>query len=163
MADKTLFIFDANSFADSGSPADVSAIAYRPVRLFDADAVESIVTPSVRMPETWTGGALKLIVAYCMVGANTSDDVYCYANIAAMTDGDTGMDGQSFDMANIVTPTVPDLAYEADQFEITLTNDDDVAAGDLITLAFARWSDQDADKATGDMAVFSITLVEVEA
>lgn len=171
MADNVLFVFPASAMEDGDidpatfANADTGLIAYRAVRLFDDGSInphEVTQLPGVRMPEAYAGGVLKLIGQYCMVDANTSDKAYLSAKCEALTDGDAGVDSESWDTGNLLAKTVPDTAHEIDDFEITLTNKDSVEVGDSFRIQFRRLGgNKTNDTAAGDLALFCLSLVEV--
>ena len=102
------------------------------------------------------GGNPTLKGSYKMTGANTSKSVGLVCQVAAVSDGDTHSTVE-FDTANTLTESVPDTADESDEFEITLTNNDNMAADDWLCIILYR--DVDAsDDAVGDFILTSLAL-----
>jgi len=159
MAARTLFVFlpHASEFPSSNFP-ELSQSNRRPVLAFDAATDETCYWTFVAPQGITT--PLTAVVSYIMASA-TSGKVDFEGSIEAVTDGDaTDLDaGDSFDTANTITaPTVPGTAGYLDQFSITLTNADSIAAGDLCRLALMR----DADDATNDTATGDCHVLAVE-
>ncbi len=169
MADNVLFVFPAAAMenTDLGSGAyndtDTGVIAYRAVRLFDDESAhdsEILQLPPVRMPEAYEGGTLALILQYCMVTGNVDDAVVLWTGCEAISDGATDVDTLLGDTQEDTIITVPDAAYTLDVVELTLTNDDSVAVGDLFRVTIRRQGVSKSDDADGDFALFCATLVE---
>lgn len=148
----------AAEFPASNFPA-LMVVNERPVLAFDADTAETC---------RWTffcpqsiSGTMTAVISYIMASA-TSGKVDFTGSIEAVTDGDSlDLDAStSFDTANAITaPTVPGTAGYIDQFTITLTNQDSIAAGDLARFALTRdATDGTNDTATGDCYILGVEL-----
>ncbi len=127
----------------------------RPVLAFDPSTDETCYWTFIA-PQGLTG-TLIAVITYMMASA-VSGAVYFQAALEAVTDGDaTDLDATtSFDTANSGNATVPGTAGYIDQISITLTNNDSVAAGDLVRLALNRDADNASDNATGDAYVLAV-------
>jgi hypothetical protein len=156
----TRFVFSPLSaeFPASAFP-QLTLVNRRPVLAFDASTAETAYWTFVA-PQGLTG-ALSAVVTYMMASA-TSGKVDFTGAIEAVSDNDaTDLDaGTSFDTANAITaPTVPGTAGYIDQFTITLTNADSIAAGDYVRLALTRdATDGTNDTASGDCYVLAVEL-----
>jgi hypothetical protein len=130
----------------------------RSVLAFDASTDESAMWTFVA-PQG-ISGTMAAVVTYCMASA-TSGKVDFEVAIEAVSDGDSlDLDASTgYATANTITaPTVPGTAGYIDQFSCTLTNDDSIAAGDLVRLKLTR----DADDGTNDTATGDCYLLSVE-
>ena len=110
-----------------------------------------------RMPRGY-GSTLTLVGSYKMASANTSKNAVLVAQLAAVSDGDASHSAKAFDSANSLTEAVPDAADESDEFSITLTNADSVAANDWVCLVLYRDADNASDDAAGDFILTSLAL-----
>lgn len=157
MATRMILTPNAAEFPSANFP-QLSRVNNRPVLAFDASTDESCYWTFIA-PQGITG-TLSAIVTYIMASA-TSGTVDFEGSIEAISDGDAvDIDaGDSFDTANTITaPTVPGTAGHIDQFTITLTNKDSIAAGDLCRFRLMR----DADDATNDTASGDCYVLSVE-
>jgi hypothetical protein len=126
--------------------------------LFDAAAVENVVF-SGHMPANYASGAV-LKFYYAMASA-TSGKVNFEGSIAAASDGDSeDLDAIGYAAVNDSGGvTVPGTAGYPDLIAITMTNDDGVAAGDLVLVKLERDADDGTDDtATGDCEVREVWL-----
>lgn len=156
----TLYPFTPESahYPASNFPAFLK-VNERPVLAFDASTDESAY---------WTGiapqglaSALTAVITYVMASA-ISGAVRFQVAIEAVTDGDSvDLDSAtSFDTANSNGATVPGTAGFIDQLSVTLTNADNIAAGDYFRLRLNRDADQTSgtDDAAGDCYVLAVEL-----
>jgi hypothetical protein len=156
----SLFTFTPNSaeFPTTNFAARLVVNA-RPVLAFDASTDETAYWTLVA-PQG-ISGTLTAVVTYMMASA-TSGKVDFEGSIEAVSDGDAvDLDATtSFDTANAITaPTVPGTAGHIDQFTITLTNQDSIAAGDYVRFRLVRDADDATnDTATGDCYVLTVDL-----
>lgn len=130
----------------------------RPALAYDASTNETAQWTFVA-PQG-LAGTLHAKIYYIMASA-TSGDTDWDASLEAVTDGDaTDLDaGDSFDTVNSVdNTTVPGTAGYLDMIEITLTNADSLAAGDLARLKLTR--DAASDTASGDAYVLAVELTD---
>jgi hypothetical protein len=110
-----------------------------------------------RMPRGF-GVTAKVKGSYKMASANTDKDVVLVAQLAAVSDGDTSHSAKVFDSANSSTERVPDAADTSDEFSITLTNDDSLAADDWVCVVLYRDADNGSDNASGDFQLTSLAV-----
>lgn len=124
---------------------------------FDATTEEQ-VSWSLRMPANYASAPI-LAVQYKMASATTGGVAF-EARLAAVSDGDAqDVDAKGFAAANVGTATVPGTAGHLDEVQVTLTNADSVAAGDLVFVYLNRDPAHASDTATGDAEVVSVTLL----
>lgn len=115
---------------------------------FDSDTDE-ICYLEFALPENYSSSAV-LKGIFSMASA-TSGNVVWAAQVWALSPGDSAdIDTESYDSANTDTEAVPGTAGYPDEFAITLTNDDSMAAGDIVRIKFYRDADNASDTATGD-------------
>lgn len=111
-----------------------------------------------RWPRAY-GVSATLVGSYYMTDANTSDDAILKCQLAAVSDGDASQTAKAFDSVNSTTHTVPDAAGTADEFSITLTNADSIAAIDWACVILWRDGDDGSDTANnGDLALTSLAI-----
>lgn len=124
--------------------------------LFDA-STEEWCCWQFRMPADYASG-LTAKIQYKMASA-TSNDVVWDVRVSKTSDGQSqDVDAQDFASANTATVTVPGTAGYLDEASITLTNDDSVAAGDLVVIRLARAAASGSDTATGDAECVGLAL-----
>jgi hypothetical protein len=95
-------------------------------------------------------GTPEVIISYYMT--NAAGDVDLDVEVEAISDGDTiDMDSaESFDTANVVDGTpVPGTQGYPDQVTVTLTNDDGMAADDMLRIQISR--DAPNDSSAGEL------------
>lgn len=148
----------AAEFPSSNYPALAIDGQARPYLAFDASTDEtcywSFVAPQ------GLSGALTAVITYRAASATSGTACFEVA-LEAISDGDaTDTDaGSSFATVNTASAaTVPGTAGYIDQFSVTLTNNDSIAAGDYCRLRLNR--DVSADSATGDIQVLAVELRE---
>ena len=80
--------------------------------------------------------------------------------IMALSDDEADPDVASFDAVNEIAggTTVPDATGKIDTISITCSNDDGVAAEDLVIIRINRDTDDADDTASGDLELRSISL-----
>lgn len=123
---------------------------------FDATN-EEWCTYTFRMPDDYAS-APTMRLLYKMATAITGAVVWD-VRVSATTSGDaTDVDALDFAAANTVTSTVPATAGYLEAAAVTLTADDDLAAGDLVVLRIARAATDAADTATGKAELVAATL-----
>ena len=110
----------------------------------------------IKMPRLY-GGTPTLKGSYKMQSANTSEAVYLKCRFAAVSDGDN-YNAKIFDDINVLEESVPDTLGESDDFEITITNDDSIAADDWLCITFYRACTDPLDTASGDFMLTSLAL-----
>ena len=109
-----------------------------------------------RMPRGF-GVTATLVGSYKMASANTTDEVVLSCQVAGISDGDTHST-KVFDSANTTTKTVPDSADESDEFSITLTNFDSIAADDWVCVILNRDANNGSDTAAGDFILTTLAI-----
>jgi hypothetical protein len=123
---------------------------------FDA-STEEWCTWSFRMPTSYVS-APAAKVQYKMASA-TSGGVTWDVRVSATSDGDAqDVDAQDFASANTASATVPATAGYLDEVNVTLTNADSLAAGDLVVLRVARAVADAGDTATGDAELLGVSF-----
>jgi hypothetical protein len=134
---------------------------YFPQLLYDA-ATDEWACWAFRMPADYASGPV-LKIQYKMASA-TSGDVVWDGRLAAVSDGDsTDIDAKVFASANTATVTVPGTAGFLDEASITMTNADNLAAGDFVVLRIARNGSSGSDTATGDAEFIGAALTYTTA
>lgn len=124
--------------------------------LFDAATDEGRMWV-FRVPKNYASTP-KLVGSYHMASANTTDDVVLVAQVACVSDGDASHTAKVFAAANSLTQTVPDNAGTSDEFSITLTNADSMAANDWVCIILYRDANAAGDTAAGDLCLTSLAL-----
>lgn len=161
MAIKEIKHFGPRDFVPPASNAPAMQTAQNRMFLaFDASTKETTYSPAFRMP-VFTG-TLKVLVQYKLASA-TSGKVDIEVAVEAITEADAVNLGStsSFDTANAANETVPGTAGYLAEIEITLTNQDSVAAGDMVRFSLARdAADGTNDTATGDLHILGMTFIE---
>ncbi len=137
----------AASFPSANFP-QLLTINQRPALAFDAATNETAYWTLV-VPQGITG-TMTVILSLIMASATSGDTDWDVA-VEAFSSGDTvDLDaGTSFDTANSTDNTVvPGTAGYMQQISITLTNNDALAAADLVRISITR--DAASDTAAGD-------------
>jgi len=117
--------------------------------LFD-DSVDEFIVTSFVLPNNYSGS--PVLKVYYKAASGTTGTAAFQARVAAVSDGDAqDVDAKAFATPNQGTGTVPATTGYLDVINISLTNDDNMAAGDFIVIALSR--DVSADSVTGDIEV----------
>lgn len=171
MAHNTILEFSASGmFGDSDAQLVTGdAIAVhdifkgRPVLSFDDTDEEAALTPEVPMPGQYAGGTLKADIHFFMETDNINDialDVF----VEAKTPNSDNLDLKtaiSWDIANSGTQSLAgSTAGDPRLLTITLTNKDNVVAGDLVRFGVRRDCDSANDDASGDLYIAGIDVWE---
>ena len=120
---------------------------------FDPDAVEEVRYRGV-VPDNYASG--PVLTVYYSMQAATSGTVGYNAYVMAVTPDDAAdIDTDSFDSANAASETVPGTAGYMSELDITLTNADSMAAGDVAMIKLQR---NVADTASGDAKLRGVVL-----
>ena len=127
-----------------------------PIISYDADSDEGRQW-TVRWPRGY-GVSATLVGSYYMSSANVDDEVELEAYLCALSDGDASATAAAYDSANASTESVPDAAGTVDEFSITLTNADSVAAVDWVNILLLRNGDAGTDTADGDFNLKSLAV-----
>jgi hypothetical protein len=151
--------FAAEPPASNAAPPGMSSDASgrRPYLSFD-QTTEQAAYWTVPAPQGLTG-ALTAVITY--MAAGTSGGVAFGVSVEAVSDGDaTDLDaGESYDAENVGTvASVPGTAGHPDQLSVTLTNADNVAAGDYVRVRLARKVGNAADTLAAAALVLSLEL-----
>jgi hypothetical protein len=159
MAARTIALLTPESaHYPSSNFAALTLLNQRPVLAYDASTEETAywTAPAVQGITT----PLTAVLTFCMASA-TSGAVVLGVQVEAISDGDsTDIDaGTSFDATNnSAGTTVPGTAGYIKQVSVTLTNNDGIAAGDLVRIAVARKTADAGDTATGDLYLIQVEL-----
>lgn len=146
------FLPNSGTFGDPGIDGQARPfLAIANAETFDVPqfiAPQGITTP------------LTAVITYRMTSA-TANAIKMRCAVEAISDGDsTDTDSaSSFDSNNDSSAdvTVPGTAGFIDQTSITLTNNDTIAAGDMVRLRFTRITPTGTE-ASGDMEILAIEL-----
>jgi hypothetical protein len=132
----------------------------RPCLAFDDTAEEAAVSVEFEMPSQYTGSGLTATVHFAMASDATNDvaiDIFVEAK--TWNDNLDMEAASSWATVNAGTKSVGSTtAGDPLSLDITLTNADSVAAGDLVRIGVRRDTDSASDDAVGDMFVYSLTL-----
>lgn len=125
--------------------------------LFSASQTESSLW-MFRMPVNFASGLTAKLI-FSMVSA-TADKVDLEVEIMALSDDEADPDVASFDSVNEIAggTTVPGTVGKIKNVSIPCTNDDGVAAGDLVLIRVNRDHDDGDDTATGNLELRSLSL-----
>lgn len=156
----TRFVFTptAAEFPSANFPALAVDGQSRPYLAFDTTTAETCYWTFVA-PQGLTG-ALTAIVTYRAASATSGTAAFSVA-LECITDGDTTDTDSASSFATANSPsavTVPGTAGYIDQYSITLTNADSIAAGDYARLSLTR--NVSSDNASGDLQVLAVELRE---
>ncbi len=158
MARTILILTPENARLNEASPPEIKEGGNGHLVLaFDASTVETAIWTAVA-PQGLTADMVGE-VSYRMASA-TSGKVDWELSIEAITDDDA-LDTDttdSFAAVNAADETVPGTAGYMSQLAITFTNDDSIAAGDMIRIKLER----DADDGTDDTAAGDAELLVLE-
>ncbi len=155
---RMVFLPISAEFPSSNYPALGIDGQSRPYLAFDTTTSETCYWTFVA-PQGLSG-ALTLVVTYRAASA-TSGTAAFSAALEAITDGDSTDTDSASSFATANSPsavTVSGTAGYIDQYSITLTNDDSIAAGDYCRLSLAR--NVSSDNASGDLQVLAVELRE---
>ncbi|MFH1360044.1 MAG: hypothetical protein ABIJ41_03290 [Candidatus Omnitrophota bacterium] len=125
--------------------------------LFDDTQTESAAW-QFRMPQNYFSG-LTAKLLYSMV-STTTNKVDMEVEVMALTDGESDPDTASFGAVNEISggTTVPTTLGKIDTISITLTNDDSVAANDLVIIRVNRDHDDIDDTSASDLELRAFSL-----
>jgi len=157
MATRAVFTPYSAEFPASNFP-QLMLVNRRPVLAFDAATQETAYFTGIA-PAGLTG-TLTAVITYIMASA-TSGNVEFEVAVEAVSDADaTDLDaGDSFATVNASgAVAVPGTAGYIDQVNVTLSNNDSLAAADYFRLSVSR----DADDATNDTATGDCYVLGVE-
>lgn len=125
---------------------------------FDATVDESAEWQFMAPPHFRSSGTVTCDVNFTMASA-TSGNVVWNCAIMAVTPGDAAaLETDSFDTATSDTEAVPGTAGYLDQANMTMTNGDSAAAGDMIMVRVQRVGSSGSDTASGDAELASARL-----
>lgn len=133
----------------------------RPVMAFDDTDEEAALTPELEMPSQYTGSGLTAVVHFFMA-SDASNDIALDVFVEAKTPNSDTLDmetADSWDSANSDTMSLNGTtAGDPLSLEITLTNDDSLAAGDLVRFGVRRDTDSANDDASGDLYITCLAI-----
>ncbi len=140
---------------DTTNPAGLAYENSVPHCLFDDTTPEGLYW-TFRMPSDYSSDPLLKLV-YTMASATTGT-IEFEVSLWAVTDGEDA-DTESYDTVNTSTETVPGTAGLSSDISVTLTNNDSLAANDLVHVKVFRDADDGTnDTATGDLELRAATL-----
>jgi len=158
MSTTRIFLSPKSADFPASAYAQLSAIFNRKVIAFDASVEESIEW-TFRAAQGLTG-PLTLECDFIMASA-VANSIVLGATVEAVTPGDA-VDLDSADSFastnNSSAVTVPGTAGYLARATITLTNDDGIAAGDLVRVKISRKVSDGGDTATGDLYLLGAEL-----
>ena len=140
---------------NDSAPATLDRSGEMDVLAFDAMTKECVRWPFM-LPGEYTGSPV-LVVKYAMQSA-TSGGVSIDVDVWASKTGESITTASFGTVNNCDDTAVPGTAGLPDSISCTLTNNDSMAAGDLITIRLCRAVADSADTATGDMKVFGVSF-----
>lgn len=135
----------------------------RPAVSFDWGADEEAATsPEFRMPGNYAGGTLMATISFSI--DNNADDIALDVFVEAKTEDADTLDmltADGWDAANSGTVSLGgSTAKDPLSMDITLTNKDSVAAGDLVRFGLRRDTDSGDDDAAAILYVWHIEIWE---
>jgi hypothetical protein len=154
MATQTIILPLEGGIVDDTSPAGVSIGALFK-RLFD-DSSEEKHRWQFGVPQNFVG-SLHLILTWAMASA-ISGNVVLTGRVKAVTAGTEDVDSAAFASDNDATEAVPGTGGYTKQTDITLSNDDSLAADDLAVIEVARKGNDGSDTASGDLELLAVKL-----
>ncbi|GAF94648.1 unnamed protein product, partial [marine sediment metagenome] len=134
---------------------------------FDDTAEEAITTPETEVPQGnggYAGGTLNCDIHFYMASEDSAEAVLDVFVESKTSDTDT-LDmtaTASWDSANSGTTTTISASTAGDplRLSIELTNDDSIAAGDIVRFGVRRDCDSGSDLAGGDLYISAIEIWE---
>lgn len=175
MAHTTLILLDANAFTGDEDAqlvgGDAAAIPVRhkgrPAWAFDDTDEAAIISAEMPMPADYAGGTLTATIYWATASDNINDvrwDVY----VEAKTPNADTLDMEAatgWDTVNSASDSANGAATAGDPLsaDVTLTNKDGVAIGDLVRFGIRRDTDYaagDGDDISGDVFIYAIEIWE---
>jgi hypothetical protein len=154
---------DAQLVAGDG-PAPHANKVGRPVLAFDDTDEEAALSVAVAMPGNYAGGTLKATL-YLFAASDASNGCVFDVGVEAVTPNADTLDLEAADGWDALNSsgdidlsgtTAGDLVTA----EVTLTNKDSAAAGDLIRIGVRRDTDHANDAASGDIYLAAVEIWE---
>lgn len=140
---------------DATAPAGLSYENSLPHVLFDDSTAEGVYWV-FRLPTDYSSTPV-LKLQYTMASA-TSGTVEFEVSVWAVSDGEDG-DTESYDTANTGSETVPGTAGLTSEISISLSNNDSMAAADLVHIKVFRDADDGTnDTASGDLELRAVSF-----
>jgi len=170
-AGDTIFLFPAVMWVGDGDAQLVAGDEWptfvvhegRMSLAFDDTDEEAAVSVEIPCPAHYDGGGLKAIIHFYMASDNSNDIALDIFVEAKTPDSDT-LDlesAASWDSANSGTVSLSgSTAGDPLTLEITLSNDDSIAVGDLVRFGIRRDCDSADDDATGDLYLSAVEIQE---
>jgi len=156
---------DGAKFYTSAYPEKtyIHATAQRPVLAFD-DTADEVCYWTLAAPQSYAPDMVAIVHCVTASDTNTGHDVIFRGELEAITPGVDAVDldsAESFGSANnsAATAILGTAGYEF-TVPITMTNDDGIAAGDLVRFRLTRYATSGSDTVVGDVYVLGVELRE---
>lgn len=142
------------------NPCSVEFINGKPVLAFDDTDEEAALSVPFVMPTHYAGGTLKAVL-HCTFESEitVTDEAVFDVAVEAFSPGEA-QGTSSFDTVNSAEVDPPGTAGQTASQDVTLTNKDSVAVGDLVRVGVRRDTDAAADTCTDDCYVHGIEIQE---
>jgi hypothetical protein len=128
-----------------------------PYLTFDDTTVQQARFAGV-VPDDYDSG-LTATIFYSMASATSGKVDFEISVMCVSPDDAADVDTDSFDSVNDANETVPGTAGYMSELDITLTNADGIAAGDMVFVKVERDADDETDDtATGDAEVRAVRV-----
>lgn len=127
-----------------------------PYLIFHEGVDESNWVIKTFLPANYASGLTVLLVAG-QAGANGGDVVFEFYIDRVVTNG-AALATRSWDAANSVTVTMPNVEDESEPIEKACTNDDSIQAGDVVYIKIRRNTQAAGDTAADKTRVYFIVL-----
>ena len=128
---------------------------------FDGVDEEAAVTAEMEMPSQYTGSGLTATLHIASETVNSSSCVFDVF-VEAKTPGSDTLDMEAASSwnttVNTATHTFAGTAGDPRSVDVTLTNSDGLAAGDLVRFGVRRDTDSGSDDIVSDIFVYSLTI-----
>jgi len=147
--------------APGAVPPQLTFVNARPRLAFDASTDEYVVF-TFRLPDDYSSAAALKVQWSGSTSTTTSHTAVWGAEIMALTPetDSVATDSDSYDTINTVSDDIlGTTAKRPQECEITLTNNDSMAAGDYISLRFRRDADNGSDDLTEDAWLWALSFV----
>lgn len=154
MATHTILLPIEGGRSDDTVPAGVD-LTNLVKRLFD-DSQEEKHSWQFCIPSNYSSGPV-LVITFSMVSDN-SGNVVLTGRVKAVTPNTEDIDAATYDADNDVTTSIPGTLGYTKRVNITLTNNDSLAADDFVQVEFARKGNSGSDTATGDLELLAVKL-----
>ena len=161
MATGTILLpIPAHSADSTNPPGLLYTTANRPYLAFDA-STDELVLWTFRLPENYASAPTLKIIWSGSASTTVSHTVFWRAEVMAMT-ADTDSVASTTDSFDTVKTASDDIlgttAERPQTVDLSLTNNDSMAAGDYIALRFGRDADNASDDLTEDAWLWAVSL-----